>query len=130
MAIQKTLIKNDRMKAVVHLVATAAGDTTSIALTEFLAADETSSGALTVNIATAHCNCNTAQTGVTVQRGSGGLIALDMHGVSDFPSSNNYPALAIGNTSSINVTFQVPGMLILDVRKIAGYVSPNTNVGV
>lgn len=130
MAIQKTLIKNDRMKAVVHLVATAAGDTTSIALTEFLAADETSSGALTVNIATAHCNCNTVDTGVTVRRGSGGLIALDMHGVSDFPGANNYPALAIGNTSSINVTFQVPGMLILDVRKIAGFVSPNTNVGV
>ena len=41
MAVQKTIIKNDNLRAVVHLYASAAGDTTSIALTELLNSHQT-----------------------------------------------------------------------------------------
>ena len=131
MAITKTLIKNDNMKAMVHLIATAAADTTSIALTDFIRPNwETSSGALTVNIAAAYSNVTDAVSGVTIKRGSSGTIVLDMHGSSEWPGSNSMPALAIGNTSSIDVIFNLPGMLILDLRKVSGYSSVLTNVGV
>ena len=119
------------MKAVFHLVATAAGDNTSIALTELLRAGrETSSGALTVNIAAAYSNVGDAVSGVLIKRGSSGAIVLDLHGAGDWPGSNVFPALAIGNTSSIDVTFNVPGMLMLDLRKGDGFSSTQTNVGV
>jgi len=131
MALTKTLIKNDHMRAMLHLVATAAADTTSIALTELLRAGrETSSGALTVTIAAAYCNVGDAVSGVTIKRGSSGTVVLDLHGASDFPGSNQIPALAIGATSSIDVTFNMPGMLILDLRKGDGFSSTQTNVGV
>jgi hypothetical protein len=131
MAITKTLIKNDHMRAILHMVASAAGDTTSIALTEFLRAGrETSSGALNVSIAAAYCNVADAVSGVSVRRGSSGTVVLDMHGASDFPSANQIPALDIANTSSIDVTFNMPGMLILDLRKGDAFSSTQTNVGV
>jgi hypothetical protein len=131
MALTKTLIKNDNMRSVIHLTATAAADTTSIALTDFIRPNwETSSGALTVNIAAAYSNVTDAVSGILIKRGSSGTIVLDLHGSSEWPSANSMPALAIGNTSSIDVTFNVPGMLILDVRKISGYSSVLTNVGV
>jgi len=131
MAITKTLIKNEHMRAVLHLVASAAADTTSIALTEFLRAGrETSSGALNVSIAAAYCNVVDAVSGVSVKRGSSGTVVLDLHGASDFPGSNQIPALDIGRTSSIDVTFNVPGMLILDLRKGDAFSSTQTNVGV
>lgn len=133
MALTKTLIKNDHMKAVYHLVATAGGDTTSIALTDFLRAGREStslSSVLTVNIAAAYSNVTDAVSGVLIKRGASGAIVLDMHGSSEWPGANSMPALAIGNTSSIDVTFYMPGMLMLDLRKVDGFSSTLTNVGV
>lgn len=133
MALTKTLIKNDHMKAVYHLVATAGGDTTSIALTDFLRAGREStslSSVLTVNIAAAYANITDAVSGITIKRGSSGATVLDLHGASEYPGNNVMPAIAIGNTSSIDVTFNLPGMLMLDLRKVDGFSSTLTNVGV
>ena len=129
MAVTKTLIKNDRQRAVVHLVGTAAGDSSTIALTELLAADETSSSSVTLraNISVAYCNSD-GSSGITIKRGS--TTVLQMFTFSEYPSANQLPSLAVGNNSSIVVTFGDPGLCILDLRKVEGYVSPNTNVGV
>jgi len=129
MAIQKTIIKNDRQKAVVHIVG-AAGDSTAIALTDLLNADETSStsNVLKVAIASVYCNAQDATTSINITRG--GSSVLTMFGVSDYPSSNMLPALEIQNTTGILVTFNVPGTIVLDLRKNSGFIPPNTNVGV
>lgn len=130
MAVQKTIIKNENMRAVVHLIGTEAGDSSTIALTELLNSHQTSSGttSLTVNIANAQCN---VASSIIIRRGnSTGTIVLYMFAESEFPGGQQIPALAINNTSSIHVSWSQPGMLILDLRKIAGYESPNYNVGV
>jgi hypothetical protein len=57
-------------------------------------------------------------------------VVLDLHGFTEYPGSQQLPALAIDATSSIHVSFGAQGMIILDLRKIAGYDSPNYNVGV
>ena len=118
------------MKAVLHLIGTQSGDTTSIALTEFLAADETSSGTLRVNISGAYANSE-GDAGITISRGSTSTpIVLKMFTFSEYPATIQLPSIAIANNSSIVVTFGDPGTVILDLRKVEGYVSPNTNVGV
>jgi len=132
MAIQKNIIKNDNLRAVVHLYASAAGDSSNIVLTEFLNSHQTSSAltALTVTIASAYSN-SPAGTSTTVRRGgSSGTVVLDLHGFTEFPGSQQLPAIALAATSSIHVLFGASGMLVLDLRKVAGYDSPNYNVGV
>jgi len=127
MAVTKTLIKNDRQRAVVHIIGTAAGDSSTVALTELLAADETSSGTLRANITVAYANTD-GSSGVTISRNS--TPVLKLHTFSEYPGANQLPSIAIGNNSSIVVTFGDPGMVVLDLRKVEGFVSPNTNVGV
>lgn len=128
MAVSKTIIENRRQRTIVHLIGTAAGDTTSIALTEFISADETTAGTLRVNITAAYCNVTDASSGIVIQRGT--QEVLRMHGVSEYPGANNLPSIAIANNSSITVTFHQSGTCILDLRKMSGYVEPQTNVGV
>lgn len=134
MAVTKNIIKNDNLRAVVHLHASAAGDSSTIVLTEFLNSHQTSSAltSLTVTIASAYSNSPaTADSSIQVRRGgSSGTVVLDLHGFTEYPGSQQLPALAIGATSSIHVLFEAAGMLVLDLRKIAGYDSPNYNVGV
>ena len=131
MAIQKTLIQVNRNNIFAHITG-AAGDSTTITLVDLVAADETTSGTLRANIATAYVNSNDNGTsGVSVRRGSTtGTIALLMHGCSDYPSSNKLPALSLDNASSIVVSFGIGGLLVLELHKVAGYVMPDTNVGV
>jgi hypothetical protein len=128
MAVSKTIIENRRQRTIVHLIGTAGGDTTSIALTELISSDETTSGTLRVNITAAYCNVTDATSGIVISRGT--QEVLRMHGVSEFPMANNLPSLAMSNNSSITVTFHQPGTCILDLRKMTGYVEPQTNVGV
>lgn len=134
MAVTRNIIKNDNMRAVVHMHATAAGDSSTILLTEFLNSHQTSSQttALAVSIASAYSNSPaTADSSIQVRRGgSSGTVVLDLHGFTEYPGGQQLPALAISATSSIHVLFEAPGMLVLDLRKIAGYESPNYNVGV
>jgi hypothetical protein len=133
MAVTKTIIKADHMRAVVHLYASVPGDSSTITLAELVSTDETvSSNLLSVSIASAYSNAPTvADSSITVRRGgSSGTVVLDLHGFTEFPGNQQLPALAINSTSSIFVLFEASGMLMLDLRKLAGYNSPNTNVGV
>jgi len=132
MAVTKNIIKNDNLRAVVHLYASNLGDSSTIVLTELLNSHQTSSAltSLTVSIASAYSNMPSTSS-ITVRRGgSSGTVVLDLHGFTEYPGSQQLPALAIDATSSIHVSFGAQGMIILDLRKIAGYDSPNYNVGV
>jgi hypothetical protein len=53
-----------------------------------------------------------------------------MHGASEYPGQNVMSDLNQNNTSSIFISAQLPGLLVLDLRKVAGYAGPDTNVGV
>ena len=134
MAVQKNIIKADHMRAVVHLYASLAGDSSTITLAELVSSDQTTSAttALTVTIASAYSNAPAvADSSITVRRGgSSGTVVLDLHGFTEYPGNQQLPALALNATSSIFVLFEASGMLVLDLRKIAGYDSPNYNVGV
>jgi hypothetical protein len=134
MAVQKTIIKADHMRSVVHLYGSVAGDSSTITLNELMSSDQTSSSsiALSVSIASAYSNAPAAaDSSITVRRGgSSGTVVLDLHGFTEFPGNQQLPALAMDSTSSIFVLFEASGMLILDLRKLAGFNSPNYNVGV
>lgn len=124
-AAQKTILKNTRQQYVVHL-AGQIGSSTTIALTDLVRDDETTSGALTVNI---HgVTFGTYDTGViTVTRGASSVGVFNGCDVVDFQGYG----MPIGNTTDIVVTFTAsPGWIILDLWKKAGYVEPLTNVGV
>ena len=134
MAVQKNIIKADHLRAVVHLWASAAGDSSTITLYELASSDETSSSSvsMSVSIAAAYSNSPASvDSSVTVRRGgSSGTVVLDLHGFTEFPGGQHLPAIALNSTSSIHVTFEARGLLILDLRKLAGFISPNYNVGV
>ena len=133
MAVTTNLIKNDRQRAVVHFYASADGDSATVTLLSLRRAEEVSvstTSLLAVSLANAYSNCP-ASTSITVRRGSSsGTVILDMHGFTEFPGGQQLPAIALDSTSSIFVRFGGSGMLVLDLRKIAGYEGPNTNVGV
>jgi hypothetical protein len=130
MAVQKNLIQVNRNKVFAHIWG-AAGDSSVILLTDLVAADETTSGTLRANIASAYLNSNDNGTsGVSVRRGVGGTIALDLHGASEYPGNSHLPALSFNNDSSIAVGFGVGGLLVLELHKVAGYVDPLYNKGV
>jgi hypothetical protein len=135
MAITSSILLSTRQRYVIQLIATAVGDSSIITTTSLTRTEETTSTAAlrTVNIQGAVCNVpdNGSASGVTIRRGtSSDTLVLQLHGSSEFPGNQQYPQITAGNTSSIFVNFGLPGMLILDLRKVAGFVEPNTNVGV
>ena len=131
MAVQKNLIQQNRKNIFAHLWGQT-GDSSTILLTDLVSSDETTSGALKVNIATAWINVpDNGTSGIIVRRGnSSGTVVLDMHGQSEYPGQNHFPALALDNTSSVFVYWQVTGLVVLELHKVGGYVEPLTNVGV
>ena len=124
-AAQKTILKNNRQQYVVHLYGQA-GSSSTISLTDLVRDDETTSGALTVNIHSV--TFGTYDTGViTITRGSS---SIGVYNGSDWVDYQGY-GMPIGNTTDIAVTFTAsPGWVILDLWKKSGYVEPLTNVGV
>ena len=125
MAIQKTILKNTRQTYVVHLYASAAGDSSTITLTELVRSDETTSGTLTANIQSILFATN--DTGViTITRGSSSVGIFNGCDYIDYSGFG----MPIGNTTAVTVSFNSPGWCIVDLHKKAGYVEPNTNVGV
>jgi len=135
MAVQYNIIKNDRQRAVLHFYASANNDSATVTLLSLRRAEEiafSTTSELTVNIASAYANSSTdSNSSITVRRGnSSGTVVLDLHGFTEYPGGQQMPTIDLNNTSSIHVTFEAPGMLVLDVRKVAGYAGPNTNVGV
>lgn len=135
MAIQYNILKNDRQRAVLHFYASANNDSATVTLLSLRRAEEiafSTTSNLAVNIASAYANSSTdSNSSITVRRGnSSGTVVLDLHGFTEYPGGQQMPTIDLNNTSSIHVTFEAPGMLVLDVRKVAGYEGPNTNVGV
>jgi hypothetical protein len=135
MAVQYTVVKNDRQRAVLHFYASAPGDSATVTLLSLRRAEEiafSTTSELAVSIANAYSNAPTANdSSITVRRGtSSGTVILDLHGFTEFPGGQQLPNLEMNNTSSIFVLFEASGMLMLDLRKVAGYAGPNTNVGV
>ena len=135
MAVQYTIVKNDRQRAVLHFYASAPGDSATVTLLSLRRAEEiafSTTSELAVSIASAYANGPTAtDSSITVRRGtSSGTVILDLHGFTEYPGSQQLPNLDLNNTSSIFVRFGASGMLLLDLRKVAGYAGPNTNVGV
>jgi hypothetical protein len=131
MAVTTNVIKNDRQRAVIQIIATAGGDSSTITMVSLRRSDEialSTTSTLAANITVAYCNVTDATSGIVVTRNS--IPVLDMRAISEYPGTNNLPSIAVGNGSSIVVTFHQPGMLVLDLRKVAGFEGPNTNVGV
>jgi len=134
MAVQKNIIKNENMKAVVHLWGDA-GDSSTIVLNDLMNSHQTSSSSitLTADIAYAYCNASDATTSsIKVYRGddSSGTIVLEMHGVSEYPAGMALPSIGLANNSSVHIVWETSGIIVLDLRKGRGYISPNYNVGV
>ena len=126
MAIQKSILKNTRQEYVVHLFGSAAADTTSIALTDLVRSDETTSGTLLANIQNFIYCCSGSGT-IALTRGvssiavlSGGTDTVDYSGI----------GMGIGNHTAVTVTFNTPGWIILTLHKKDGYVEPLSNKGV
>ena len=135
MTIQYNVIKNDRQRAVLHFYASAPGDSATVTLLSLRRTDEiatSTTSELAVSIASAYANGPTANdSSITVRRGSSsGTVVLDLHGFTEYPGSQQLPNLDLNNTSSIFVRFGASGMLMIDLRKVAGYAGPDTNVGV
>ena len=135
MAVQYTVVKNDRQRAVLHFYASAPGDSATVTLLSLRRTDEiahSTTSQLALSIASAYSNAPTANdSSITVRRGtSSGTVILDLHGFTEYPGNQQLPNLEMDNTSSIFVLFEASGMLMLDLRKVAGYAGPNTNVGV
>ena len=135
MAIQYNVLKNDRQRAVLHFYASANNDSATVTLLSLRRPEEiafSTTSNLAVNIANAYANSSTdSNSSITVRRGnSSGTVVLDLHGFTEYPGGQQMPTIDLNNTSSIFVSFEAPGMLVLDVRKVEGYAGPNTNVGV
>ena len=135
MAVQYNIIKNERQRAVLHFYASAAGDSATITLLSLRRAEEiafSTTSQLAVNISAAYSNIpGVADSSIIIRRGtSSGTVILELHGCNDYPGNPHMPSLDLNNTSSIFVSFEASGMLMLDLRKVEGYAGPNTNVGV
>ena len=125
MAVTRTIIKNHRMQHVVQLIATAAADTATITMDELSRSEETSSTSNTRRADIQYVKFSSTGS-VTVARGSTSVLYMAGGDEIDFSGIG----LSTANGSSVVVTFNAPGMLILDLRKVAGFIEPNTNVGV
>lgn len=132
MAVQKTILKNDSQRAVIHLVGTAgAGESSTVLLTDLVNSvnGETTSGTLQANISYVWSNSDGANaSSIVVTRGTSTVIVLS--GTAEYPSSQQLPSISVSNANDIVVTFNGKGTVSLDLRKINGYVQPNRNVGV
>jgi hypothetical protein len=135
MAVTSSVLLNNRMRYVIQLFGTVAGDSATVTTTSLTRSDETTSTAAlrTVNICYALANTpdNGTLSGISIRRGTDtDNVVLVLHGTSEYPNSLELPQLTASNTSSIFVRFGAPGMLTLDLRKVAGFIEPLTNVGV
>ena len=131
MAVTQTIIKNDSQRAVVHITFTIGAESSTVALADLIntANGETSSGALMVNISSIWAaNSNTNISSIIITRGTSTVIYAA--GMVEYPGSQHLPSINISNQNDILVTFNTRGTIMLDLRKVGGYVQPNRNVGV
>ena len=109
----------------VHMYNDANSFSSTIALTDLVRSDETTSGTLTVGIQSFLYGTNDTST-IIVSRGSTSIAILNGGDFVDFSGIG----MLLGSTTGITVNFNGPGWIIIDLHKKAGYVEPNTNVGV
>ena len=135
MAVTTSILTSTRQRIVLHVYASAAGDSSTINLVDLRRSEEiafSTTSQLAINIAAAYLNAaDSGTSGWAIRRGnSSGTVVLDLHGQSEYPGSWSLGDININNTSSIFISAQLAGMLVLDLRKVAGYAGPDTNVGV
>ena len=134
MAVTTSILTSTRQRTVLHIIMSAANDSSHIQLVDLRRAEEvafSTTSQLAINIASAYLNCTDTTSGWAVRRGgSSGTVVLDLHGASEYPGQNVMADLNQNNTSSIYISCQVAGMMTLDLKKVAGYAGPDTNVGV
>jgi hypothetical protein len=125
MAITKSIVKNERQNYMVHFYNDIGNFSSTIALTELIRSDETTSGTLTVGLKSILFGTNDTSI-ITVTRGSTGIVILNG---SDFV---DFSGIGLNLASSTGVTVQLngPSWAIVELHKKSGYVEPNTNVGV
>lgn len=125
MAITKSIVKNDRQNYMVHFFNDTGNFSSTIALTDLVRSDETTSGTLQVGLKSILFGTN--DTGVvTVSRGSTGICVLNGGDYVDFAGIG----LNLASSTGVTVQMNGPTWAILELHKKEGYVSPNTNVGV
>ena len=125
MAITKSIVKNDRQVFMVHFFNDTGNFSSTIALTELVRSDETTSGTLTVGLKSILFGTN--DTGVvTISRGSTGICVLNGGDYVDFAGIG----LNLASSTGVTVQLNGPTWAILELHKKSGYVEPNTNVGV
>jgi hypothetical protein len=125
MPITKSILKNNRQNQMVHLYNDAGSFSSTIALTELVRTDETTSGTLTVGIQSMLFGTNDTST-IIVSRGTTSIALLNGGDYVDYSGIG----MLLGATTGVTVNFTGPGWIILDLHKKAGYVEPQTNVGV
>jgi len=125
MAITKSIIKNDRQNYMVHFYNDTGNFSSTVALTDLVRSDETTSGTLQVGLKTILFGTNDTSV-ITVSRG---LTSIAILNGSDFL---DFAGIGLNLASSTGVTVQMngPTWAIFELHKKEGYVSPNTNVGV
>lgn len=130
--VQKTILKNDSQRAVIHLVGDqGASESSLVALADLVNTGngETSSGALKVNISGIWATSNGAvDSSIVIMRGTSTVLVAN--GNIEYPGSQQMPSLSMNNGNDIRVIFNGRGTISLDVRKVEGFVQPNRNVGV
>ena len=125
MAITKSILQNKRQQYVVHFYNDTGSFSSTVALTDLVRSDETTSGTLTVGIQSFLYGTNDTST-IVVSRGSTSVAILNGGDFVDFSGVG----MLLGSTTAVTVSFSGPGWIIVDLHKKAGYVEPNTNVGV
>lgn len=125
MAITKSIVKNDRQVYMAHFFNDTGNFSSTIALTDLVRSDETTSGTLQVGLKSILFGTN--DTGVvTVSRGATSICVLNGGDYVDFAGIG----LNLASSTGVTVQMNGPTWAIIELHKKEGYVSPNTNVGV
>lgn len=125
------IIKNDSQRAVVLITARlGAGEAVTVALSDLINTTngETSSGALACNISGIWASMDSNASSVLITRNSSTILVAS--GIFEYPGSQQLPSIGISNGQDITITFNGKGTIVLDLRKVSGYVQPNRNIGV
>lgn len=120
MAITKSIVKDERQNHIIHLFNDTGNFSSTIALTDLVRSDETTSGTLTVGLKSILFGTNDTSV-ITVSRGSTSIAILNG---SDFV---DFSGIGLNLASSTGVTVQMngPTWAIIELHKKEGYVAPN-----
>jgi len=120
MAITKSIVKNDRQVYMVHFYNDTGNFSSTIALTDLVRSDETTSGTLTVGLKSLLFGTNDTST-IIVNRASTSIAILNGSDYVDFAG------IGLNLASSTGVTVQMNGAswVVVELHKKSGYVEPD-----